>query len=108
MTISDFVRSIERHPDFEEAFVSHRHLPSRSPVYGTPVVFHEDISMTMKTLGLTRLYSHQVEAVEHLRRGKNVLVATPTASGKSLVYNLVVLEEILKNRDMLKLSVKTR
>jgi len=40
-----------------------------------------------------------VESIGHLRRGSNVLVATPTASGKSLIYNLAVLEEILKNKD---------
>ncbi|MDY6881454.1 MAG: DEAD/DEAH box helicase [Thermodesulfobacteriota bacterium] len=34
-----------------------------------------------------------------MRHGKNVLVATPTASGKSLIYNIAVLEEILRNRD---------
>ncbi len=97
MKIYDFVQSIKRHPEFRHAFVSHRHLPPRQPVFGTPLHFHEDISRTMRHLGLQKLYSHQVEAVEHLRRGANVLVATPTASGKSLIYNLMVLEEILKN-----------
>jgi DEAD/DEAH box helicase domain-containing protein len=53
----------------------------------------------MRRLSLDRLYSHQVEAINHLRQGSNVIVATPTASGKSLIYNLIVLEEVLKNRD---------
>jgi len=50
-------------------------------------------------MGLDRLYSHQVEAIEHLRRGANVIVATPTASGKSLIYNITVLEKVLENKD---------
>ncbi|MEZ4464781.1 MAG: DEAD/DEAH box helicase [bacterium] len=37
------------------------------------------------------LYSHQAQALEHVRAGRDVVVATPTASGKSLVYHLAVL-----------------
>jgi len=54
---------------------------------------------TMKKAGFGRLYSHQVEAIRHLRKGSNVLVTTPTASGKSLIYNLIALEKILHNQD---------
>ncbi len=42
--------------------------------------------------GLTELYTHQREVFEHCRRGDNVVIATPTASGKSLSYNLPVLQ----------------
>ncbi len=38
---------------------------------------------------------HQGEALAHIRAGKNLLVATPTASGKTLIYNLPVLESLL-------------
>ena len=38
---------------------------------------------------------HQGEALAHIRAGKNLLVATPTASGKTLIYNLPVLEALL-------------
>ena len=41
--------------------------------------------------GITRLYSHQAEAFEHLEAGRNVVIVTPTASGKTLCYNLPVL-----------------
>ena len=46
-------------------------------------------------LGIPRLYSHQGEALAAIRSGKNLLVATPTASGKTLIYNLPVLESLL-------------
>lgn len=42
-----------------------------------------------------RLYSHQALATDHIRAGRSVVVATPTASGKSLIYNLPVLERHL-------------
>ncbi|WP_165075489.1 MULTISPECIES: DEAD/DEAH box helicase [unclassified Desulfovibrio] len=46
-----------------------------------------------------RLYSHQALATDHIRAGHSVVVATPTASGKSLIYNLPVLERHLLDPD---------
>ncbi len=43
------------------------------------------------------LYSHQTQAIEALLRGENVVISTPTASGKSLVYNSVILTKLSKN-----------
>ena len=49
--------------------------------------------------GIEQLYSHQHEAFEQVSNNKNVVVVTPTASGKTLCYNLPVLNTILSNRD---------
>ncbi len=98
MNLSGYVKAIKTHHEFRDAFVYHRYLPPRPSLYGPQLDFHADIQETIRHLGFNGLYLHQVEAIEHLRHGKNVLVATPTASGKSLIYNLTVLEEILKNR----------
>ena len=98
MDLSRYIEALKTHPEFGEAFVYHRYLPPRPSVYGPQLTFHDDIAENMRRLGLDKLYSHQVEAIRHLRRGSNVMVATPTASGKSLIYNLIVLEEALKNR----------
>jgi DEAD/DEAH box helicase domain-containing protein len=45
------------------------------------------------------LYSHQVEAIEEARSGENIVITTPTASGKSMIYMLSILEKIEQNRD---------
>lgn len=45
--------------------------------------------------GISRLYSHQAQALEHALAGRHVVVATPTASGKSLCYHLPVLQGLL-------------
>jgi DEAD/DEAH box helicase domain-containing protein len=45
--------------------------------------------------GITKFYSHQAEAVELIREGKNMVLMTPTASGKSLAYHIPVLESII-------------
>jgi len=44
-----------------------------------------------------RLYSHQTRAINSLRQGKDVIIATPTASGKSLAFNLPVLEKLVED-----------
>src|SRR6059058_3940276 len=46
--------------------------------------------------GVERLYSHQAEAYEAVRRGRNLVVVTPTASGKTLCYNLPILQRLLE------------
>eukprot|EP00898_Chlorokybus_atmophyticus_P000322 jgi/Chlat1/1290/Chrsp118S01713 len=49
----------------------------------------------LKDRGIERLYSHQIEAVEHVLNGASVVTATPTASGKSLIYTVPVLESLI-------------
>ena len=49
--------------------------------------------------GIDKLYSHQFECYEKVREGKNVVVVTPTASGKTLCYNLPVLQSLLEKKE---------
>ncbi len=49
----------------------------------------------LNQIGITNLYSHQVEALEALRAGLDVSIVTPTASGKTMCYNLAILESCL-------------
>jgi DEAD/DEAH box helicase domain-containing protein len=65
----------------------------------TPALWSESIAQYSPALqqalgssGIKRLYQHQQQAIGKIRSGQNVIVATPTASGKSLIYNLPVLE----------------
>jgi DEAD/DEAH box helicase domain-containing protein len=46
--------------------------------------------------GVDRLYSHQAEGIDKVLQDKNIVVATPTASGKTLIYNSIVLNSILQ------------
>lgn len=97
MRLSDFVHSIQGDPDFGPAFVYHRFLPPQEAVYDADPAMPEALQSLLPLLGVDRLFRHQVEALQKIREGAHVLVATPTASGKSLVYNLSVLEALLKN-----------
>ena len=53
---------------------------------------HGEITKALSMRGIHELYSHQIEALDLIRQGKDVVVATPTASGKSLIYNIPVIE----------------
>ena len=55
------------------------------------------LAAALRSRGLTRLYSHQVEAWEAVQRREDVVVVTPTASGKSLCYTLPVVAEAMRS-----------
>src|SRR5215210_2639615 len=58
---------------------------------------HPDLASTLSKMGIGRLYSHQREAYERVRAGENVIVATATASGKSLCYKIPAFENALES-----------
>ena len=69
-----------------------RRWPARDGVYAEfPDDLPDNIATALRARGITRLYRHQAEAWQAARRGENLLLATPTASGKSLCYLLPVL-----------------
>ncbi len=64
-----------------------------------PSWIHTDLVAAYKAKGVRQPYSHQAAAAEAVHDGKNVVIVTPTASGKTLCYNLPVLNAILENTD---------
>ncbi|XP_016493149.2 uncharacterized protein LOC107812528 isoform X2 [Nicotiana tabacum] len=62
-----------------------------------PSSLSESTMLALKNVGVTRLYSHQAESIQASLGGKNVVVATLTSSGKSLCYNVPVLEVLSQN-----------
>jgi DEAD/DEAH box helicase domain-containing protein len=55
------------------------------------------LTETLARRGITSLYSHQLQAISAARRGRDVVVATPTASGKSLCFHVPVLQAIVED-----------
>jgi DEAD/DEAH box helicase domain-containing protein len=77
-----------------------RHQPAREPEYAPiPAETAPDLSRALAARGITQLYSHQAEAFAHAEAGRNVVVVTPTASGKTLCYNLPVLNRMAAEPD---------
>jgi len=64
-----------------------------------PAEVHPRLKEVLQARGVTRPYTHQAAAYEVARDGKSLVVVTPTASGKTLCYNMPVLDRILKDPD---------
>ncbi|KZV15998.1 hypothetical protein F511_14364 [Dorcoceras hygrometricum] len=62
-----------------------------------PCQVSDNIKSALNRVGITKLYSHQAESIQASLAGKNVIVATMTSSGKSLCYNVPVLEVLSHN-----------
>lgn len=60
-----------------------------------PAILSEDFSAALMSLGIHQLYSHQVKAWNAIRSGRNIIITTGTSSGKTISYNLPILEDHL-------------
>jgi DEAD/DEAH box helicase domain-containing protein len=95
------VEALERflaEPGVAQAVTAHRVLPARAadrrPI---PAWLHPGLRAALEKRGIDALYTHQAEAIDALRDGRDVAVVTPTASGKSLCYNLPVLQAVAED-----------
>ncbi len=98
MTLSEFVRALRDDPRFMENVTEWRVLPAREAKYAPfPQELDARIVQVLKARGIERLYTHQRQALDCALAGRDFVVVTPTASGKTLCYNLPVLNAILKD-----------
>jgi DEAD/DEAH box helicase domain-containing protein len=83
-----------------EILTAIRHYPARAAQWADfPSWTHADLQAAYTAKGIRRLYTHQAAAAEAVRAGKNIVVVTPTASGKTLCYNLPILDATLRDTD---------
>jgi DEAD/DEAH box helicase domain-containing protein len=83
-----------------ELLTAVRHFPAREALWADfPAWVHPDLAAAYTAKGIRRLYTHQAEAAEAVHAGKNAVIVTPTASGKTLCYNLPILNATLENSD---------
>ncbi|GAC1666129.1 MAG: DEAD/DEAH box helicase [Candidatus Acidiferrum sp.] len=83
-----------------ELLTAVRHFPARAAQWAEwPEWVHPTLASAYRAKGIRQLYSHQAQAAEAVHQGRNVVIVTPTASGKTLCYNLPVVNAILENSD---------
>lgn len=76
----------------------YHYIPPRDPqLLPFPEALDNGLGRVLRARGIEQLYSHQREAFDLAAGGKNVVIVTPTASGKTLCYNLPVLQRLLEN-----------
>ena len=81
------VRAIRRFPAKQAEFVEF------------PEAVDERLRGVLASRGIQRLYSHQAEAFAHAQAGHNAVIVTPTASGKTLCYNLPILDHLIRDKN---------
>src|SRR5579859_4226561 len=76
------------------------HIPARAPeLVPFPDGLAPSLAAILQGRGISQLYSHQAEVFRLAREGKDLVVVTPTASGKTLCYNLPILDTLVRNPD---------
>jgi DEAD/DEAH box helicase domain-containing protein len=99
-SIQSLLDNWKRDADTAPNFSAWKVIPPR-PAQTHP--FPDDLPVPLRaalsSYGIDQLYSHQIEAWTHARAGKNIVLATGTASGKTLAYNLPVLATLLHNAE---------
>jgi len=94
-----FLNDVRCSSQYQEQAVYVRDLPARAARYGdlaSPLT--PQAHAILERQGIRRLYSHQAEAIDRVREGKNVLVVTGTASGKTLAYVVPIIEMLVSDR----------
>jgi DEAD/DEAH box helicase domain-containing protein len=97
MDPSAFLDYIKKQGYYQNQLAHVEHIGGQAAQYGSldrPLL--RPLVEAIKAGGAKRLFAHQSEAINAIRAGQHVIVATGTASGKTLIYNLPVLEASLR------------
>jgi len=101
MDAERFIQYAKSAAHYRDQIVTIEDIPAREAQYAelTPPL-PDTLAILLRDNGIRRLYTHQVSAIEAVRDGQSVVVVTGTASGKTLCYNIPVLEGLLADPQM--------
>ena len=100
MNTGQLLDYLKHNPDFASNVTHWQVMPARPAKYADyPDCFAPALRAVLESRGVKRLYSHQRRALDLAQAGKDFVVITPTASGKTMCYNLPVLSEILRDNE---------
>ena len=94
----EVLRRLLEEPSLASAVVHHEIVPPAEPITAPfPGWLDPRIEAGLRARGIDALYSHQSEAIEAVHAGEDIVVVTPTASGKTLCYMLPVLQALAED-----------
>jgi len=100
MDTQAFLNHLKSLPQYEDQIVHTEHISPTRAIHGEPATpLHSALMNAAEKLGLLPLYWHRAAAINAVKTGKNVIVATASASGKTMCYNLSVLDEMLRHKE---------
>src|SRR5690554_532184 len=98
MTVQNVLKKLNSNPRFMQNVTFRHTLPAQPGVYEPiPPFIPTQLADHLNRKGIAKLYSHQARSLQEVEAGENVVVVTPTASGKTLCYNLPVIKTLLEN-----------
>ncbi|MDR7238628.1 DEAD/DEAH box helicase [Neobacillus drentensis] len=97
-SLQEILSDLKINDQFKENIVTW-HTLEEKPAQTVPLPsdLHQVLKTALKSRGIEQLYTHQKSAYEKIMDRKSIVAVTPTASGKTLCYNLPVLQSILAN-----------
>jgi DEAD/DEAH box helicase domain-containing protein len=95
MRIAQFLQEVKAQRSYQDQVAHVQHIARRAWYGQLDRALPRQVQVACKRLGIERFYIHQAEAINAIRRGEHVVVSTSTASGKTLIYNLPVIERCL-------------
>ena len=100
VAVPDLIAELTARDRSSEVITAVHQIPAREAQWAPmPEWARPALVEAYRAKGVVQLYSHQAEAAGRIRKGGNVVIVTPTASGKTLCYNLPVLNAVLENPD---------
>ena len=100
MNVDQLISKLKRDRSFMNCVTEWNVLPAKDGQYADfPVNLDSRIASVLQKRGIHRLYTHQASSFQAASEKRDFVVVTPTASGKTMCYNLPVLSEILQNPD---------
>lgn len=101
LSIARIVDDLCRQREWGDCIAHVEHYPAQEAQWADfPKSVTSDVQEIFHRRGIERLYVHQAEAIEAVLKRKNVVIVTPTASGKTLCYNLPVLNTLFSNPEL--------
>jgi len=100
MNLEQLIDFLSRDGDFQKNLSKWMTFSEQEPQFSAfPETILPKLRETLEKKGISKLYSHQTASFNQIRAGKNVVIVTPTASGKTLCYNLPVFQSMLENKE---------
>ncbi|MEM8860944.1 MAG: DEAD/DEAH box helicase [Chloroflexota bacterium] len=94
--IEQLIPALRMNRDFMDQVVAWEKIPARSARFANlPDIIDPRVTAALQNSGIERVYNHQAKSVEASLHGDNVVIATRTASGKSLCYSIPILHTLL-------------
>ncbi len=98
MSLENVLKNLEANPRFRNNITFVHSIPAQAGVYEPiPDFVPTELAELLREQGISKLYSHQAAALAAVERGEDIVVVTPTASGKTLCYNLPVIRALLED-----------